>query len=83
MGPHSSRPCPAMHKNIPPNGPLYTKFQVIPLYSHKHEGNRAKSECIGSHFNEISTSLSRLLHLYKTDQYSTCSSANTTMTLTL
>jgi len=67
MGLHSSRPCPDMHKDLPSNGMLYTEFQVIPLYSHKHEGNRAVTESIGGHFNETSASLTMLLHLCRTD----------------
>ena len=67
MGLHSSRPCLDMHKDLPSNGLLYTEFQVIPLYSDKHEGDRAVTESIGSHFNESSTLLSMLLHLCGTD----------------
>ena len=61
------RPGPPMHKNLPSNGLLYAKLQVIPLYSHEHEGNRAVTELIGSQVNEIGTSLSMLLHLYRMD----------------
>ena len=67
MGLHLSHPCPDMHKDSLSDGQLYAEFQVIPLYSHKHEGNRAVTESIGGHFNETSTSLSMLLHLCKTD----------------
>jgi hypothetical protein len=65
-GPRSCHPGPPMHENLPSDGLLYTELQVIPLYSHKHEGNRAATELIGSQVNEISTSLSMLLHLYRT-----------------
>jgi len=52
----------------PSNGHLYAEFQVIPLYSHKHEGNRAVTESIGGHFNESSTSFSMPLHLLQTNK---------------
>ena len=68
MGLHSSRPCPSIHKNLPFDGLLYTKLQVIFLYGHKHEHNDAATECIGGRFNEISTSLSMFLHLYRVYQ---------------
>jgi hypothetical protein len=67
MGLHSSRPSFALHKNLPLNGLLYTELHVILLYSQKHEGHRAATECISSHFNETGTSLFMLLHVWKTD----------------
>ena len=71
MGPgtglHSSYAYPTMHKNLPFNGLLYTQPQVISLYGHKHEDDDVVTECIGGHFNETSTSLSMVLHLYRID----------------
>ena len=67
MGLHSSRPCPDMNKDLPSNGLLYTEFEVIPLYGHKHEGNCIVTECIGGQFDETRTLLSMLLHLCRTD----------------
>ena len=67
MGLHSSPPCHIMHKVLPFKGLLYAELQIILLYSHKHKGNCATTECIGSYFNETNTSLSMLLHLCRTD----------------
>ena len=65
MGPRSFRPRPPVHKDLPFNGLLYIELQVVSLYGHKHEANDAVTQCIGRHFNQTSTSLSMLLHLYR------------------
>jgi len=56
----------ANYENSPFDGLLYAELEVIALYGQKHKGNYARTECIGSHFNEISTSLIMLVHSYRT-----------------
>ena len=56
----------ADYENSPSDGLLYAELEVIALYSQKHEGNCTRTECIGSHFNEISTPLIMLVHSYGT-----------------
>ena len=63
MGDHSSRSSSAEHRNLPFNGMFDVQLQVILLYSQKHEGNHAATECIGGHFNETSAGFSMLLHV--------------------
>jgi hypothetical protein len=46
---------------------LYAKLEVIALYGHKHEANYAPTKRIGSHVNEITTLLMRLVHSYRTE----------------
>jgi hypothetical protein len=56
-----------IHKNLPSNGLLYAQPQIILLYSHEHEANHAARECVGSHFNKLSSALARLVHFYRTE----------------
>jgi len=54
------------YENSPFDGLLYAELEVITLYGQKHKGNYARTECIGSHFNKIGTSLIMLVHSYGT-----------------
>ena len=63
MGDHSSHSSSAWHKNLPFDGLFDVELQVILLYSQKHEGNHAATECIGGRFNESSAGFSMLLHV--------------------
>ena len=67
MGLNSSHPPFALHKDLPFNGLLYAELQIIILYSQKHDGHRAATECIRRHFNKTGTSFSMHLHVWKTD----------------
>ena len=52
--------------NPPFDGLPYAELEVIALYSHEHKGNYVPTECIGSHFDKISTLLTVLVHPYRT-----------------
>jgi hypothetical protein len=56
-----------MHKNLPFNSLPYVQLQITLLYSQEYECNRAARERIGSHFDEISTSLAMLVHFCTTE----------------
>jgi len=56
----------AIFENSPLNGSRYSELDVIALDSHEHKGNYACTECIGSHFNKISTPLVMPVHSYGT-----------------
>ena len=53
--------------NSPFNGLLYAKLEVIALYSREHKGNYVPAERIGSHFDKVSTPLTRNVHFYGTE----------------
>jgi hypothetical protein len=53
--------------NSPFNGLPYAKLKVAALYRHEHKGNYAPTECIGCHFDKISTQLIILVHPYRTE----------------
>ena len=67
MGMFSSHSHPIIHLNVPSNGLAYVQLQIILLHSQEHEGNDVVGECVRRLFNQISTSLTRLVHIYRTD----------------
>ena len=54
-------------RNSPFNGLPYAELEVVALYRHEHKGNYVPTECIGCHFNKISTQLILLVHPYRTE----------------
>ena len=54
-----------IYGNPPFNGLVYAELEVIALYSHEHKGNYVPTECIGSHFDKISTPLTMNVHFYR------------------
>jgi hypothetical protein len=54
------------HSNVPSNGLLHAKLQIVPLDCHKHEGDHVVTEFVGGPVNEIGT-LALLVHFWSAD----------------
>jgi hypothetical protein len=67
MGIFSSHSRQIIYLNVPFNGLAYVQLQIILLHSQEHEGNDVVRECVRRLLNQISTSLTRLVHVYRTE----------------
>jgi hypothetical protein len=66
MGVRSSHYRPTVYTNLPFDGLVYVRLQIILLHSQKHESNDAR-ERIRSLFDKFSTPLAWLVHSCRTE----------------